>query len=65
MLADRMGFLVIDEIPAANLPLEDEGAVARRKQVCLRMIEELIARDKNYASVVMWSIANEPTLTGP
>ncbi len=62
MLADRLGFLVIDEIPAANLVFEDEATVARRRATCLRMIEELIARDKNRASVVMWSVANEPTL---
>lgn len=62
MMADRMGFLVIDEIPAANLVLGDEATVARQKAICLRMIEELIARDKNRAAVVMWSVANEPTL---
>lgn len=62
MLADRLGFLVIDEIPAANLVFEDEGTVARRGPVCRQMVEELVARDKNRAAVVMWSIANEPTL---
>lgn len=62
MLADRLGFLVIDEIPAANLVFEDEGTVARRRSVCLRMAGELVARDKNHAAVVMWSVANEPTL---
>lgn len=62
MLADRLGFLVIDEIPAANLVFEDEGTVARLRSVCLRMAEELVARDKNHAAVVMWSVANEPTL---
>lgn len=62
MMADRQGFLIIDEIPAANLLFEDEANVAKRKAICLRMIEALIARDKNYAAVVMWSVANEPTL---
>ncbi len=62
MLADRLGFLVIDEIPAANLVLEDDATLARLQAVCLQMIEELIARDKNRAAVVMWSVANEPTL---
>jgi beta-glucuronidase len=28
--------------------------------MCLQQIEELIARDKNHASVVMWCVANKP-----
>lgn len=65
MMADRQGFLIIDEIPAVSLQFEDEANVAKRKATCLRMIEELIARDKNYAAVVMWSVANEPMLPDP
>ncbi|MCS7011188.1 MAG: hypothetical protein NZL98_07450, partial [Anaerolineales bacterium] len=61
-MADRLGFLIIDEIPAVSLLFEDETVVARRKAVCLRMLEELIGRDKNHAAVVMWSLANEPLL---
>lgn len=62
MMADRLGILIIDEIPAVSLLFEDEASVAQRKVICLRMIEELIARDKNYAAVVMWSVGNEPLL---
>lgn len=65
MMADRQGFLIIDEIPAVSLQFEDEANVAKRKAICLRMIEELIARDKNHAAVVMWSVANEPMLPDP
>ncbi len=61
-MADRLGFLVIDEIPAVSLQFEDEDTAAKRKAVCLRMIEELIARDKNHPAVVMWCVANEPML---
>ncbi len=60
MMADRRGLLIIDEIPAVSLLFEDEANVAQRKAICLRMIEELIARDKNHAAVVMWSVGNEP-----
>jgi beta-glucuronidase len=28
--------------------------------MCLQQIDELIARDKNHASVVIWCVANEP-----
>jgi beta-glucuronidase len=59
-LADREGFLVIDEIPAVSLQFDNEGNIAERMRVCRRQIEELIARDKNHPSVVMWSVANEP-----
>jgi beta-glucuronidase len=70
-LADREGFVVIDEVPAVGLHLnfgsffggsgkphktwEELGTKEHHVQV----IRELIARDKNHACVVMWSIANE------
>lgn len=60
MLADREGFLIIDEIPAVSLLFDDAEHVPERLRVSLRQIEELIARDKNHPSVVMWSVANEP-----
>ena len=65
MMADRQGFLIIDEIPAVSLQFEDQANVAKRKVACLRMLGELIARDKNHAAVVMWSVANEPMLPDP
>ena len=71
-LADREGFVVIDEVPAVGLHLnfgsffggsdkphktwEELGTKEHHVQV----ICELIARDKNHPCVVMWSIANEP-----
>jgi beta-glucuronidase len=64
-MADRQGFLIIDEIPAVSLQFEDAANVARRKEICLRMLGELIARDRNHAAVVMWSVANEPMLPDP
>lgn len=60
MLADREGFLIIDEIPAVSLNFENEANVAARQKMCLQQIDELIARDKNHPSVVMWCVANEP-----
>jgi beta-glucuronidase len=79
-LADRLGFLVIDETAAVGLNLalnsdrvsvEDTrtfrpGAVDEvTLQVHLAAIRELVARDKNHPSVVMWSVANEPDTTEP
>jgi len=61
-LADRLGFLVIDEIPAAGLNFEDpDRIVAARLEQATGQLRELIARDKNHPSVIMWSLASEPT----
>lgn len=59
-LADREGFLIIDEIPAVSLQFDTEEHIAKRLRVCLQQIDELVARDKNHPSVVMWCVANEP-----
>lgn len=59
-LADREGFLVIDETPAVSLQFESEENAAARLRMCLQQTDELIARDKNHPSVVMWCVANEP-----
>lgn len=71
-LADRMGILVIDEIPAvglfqnftASLDLtpKDMGTwtVMETKKAHEQAIQELVKRDKNHPSVVMWVVANEP-----
>ena len=58
-LADQLGFLVIAETPAVGLTFNDPDEGARLER-CLEMTRELIERDRNRASVVMWSLANEP-----
>jgi len=60
-LADRAGFLIIDEIPAVGLFFDDgPEANETRLEACKRQAAELVARDKNHPSVIMWSLANEP-----
>ena len=60
-MADQEGFLIIDEIPAVSL-LFDDGPekIQIRLEQCKQQIRELVDRDKNHPSVIMWSIANEP-----
>ena len=58
-LADRLGFLVINEIPAVGLTFKKD-VIDRQLELCDQFIEELIKRDKNHPSVIMWSLANEP-----
>jgi len=60
MLADREGFLIIDETPAVSLQFDNEENMAIRYQKCLHQLDALVARDKNHPCVVMWSVANEP-----
>jgi beta-glucuronidase len=73
--ADRQGIVVIDETAAAGLNMPLGGSIFggqgyttfspetindRTREVHAQAIRELVARDKNHPSVVLWSIANEP-----
>lgn len=70
-LADREGFVVIDEVAAVGMHLNmlvvHRGGVLKNTWDELDtfehhqdVIRELIQRDKNHPCVVMWNIANEP-----
>jgi beta-glucuronidase len=60
-MADREGFLVIDEVPAVGLYFHgDTTELAQRQVMVKQYLNELITRDKNHPSVIMWCIANEP-----
>ncbi len=71
-LADRLGIVVIDEVPAvglfhnfnASLDGYREGnetwKLLETKAAHEQVISELVQRDKNHPSVVMWVVANEP-----
>ncbi|MCU0507229.1 MAG: beta-glucuronidase [Anaerolineae bacterium] len=63
-MADREGFLIIDEIPAVSLQMADEANFPERLRMCLQQTDEMIARDKNHPAVVMWCVANEPMHAG-
>ena len=73
--ADRAGIVVIDETPAVGQNMGIGGGIFggqgyttfspetindESQQVHAQVIRDLIARDKNHPSVVLWSIANEP-----
>ena len=58
-LADLLGFLIIAETPAVGLFFAEEG-LQKRNQLCAQYTRELIERDRNHPSVIMWSLANEP-----
>jgi len=46
-MADRLGFLVIAETPAVGLFFREDG-LDRRSELCLRYVQELVARDRNH-----------------
>lgn len=63
-MADRLGIMVIDETPAVGMYFNDDG-LEKREKLCRQYVRELIARDKNHPSVIMWSLANEPFSNRP
>ena len=78
-LSDRMGFLVIDEVPAVGLFANFTAALSMNRRGTKPIktwefyqtmenhklaLKELVARDKNHACVVLWSVANEPDGAG-
>ena len=54
--ADRAGILVWSEVPVYWAEQFDNEAVFRKSQ---QQIREMIRRDRDKASVILWSIANE------
>ncbi|KFO74506.1 Beta-glucuronidase, partial [Cuculus canorus] len=58
-LCDAYGIVVIDECPGVGIKTA-ESFGNKSLQHHLHVMEELIRRDKNRPSVVMWSVANEP-----
>ncbi len=58
-LADEYGILVIGEAPAVSVHFD--FVTDRTLQVHVQALRELIERDINHPSVVMWSVANEAT----
>jgi beta-glucuronidase len=73
--ADRHGIVVIDETAAVGLNMAMAGGIFggvkkptfspettndATQAAHAQAIRELVARDKNHPSVVLWSIANEP-----
>ncbi|MCO7124700.1 beta-glucuronidase [Sporolactobacillus shoreicorticis] len=72
-MADREGFLIIDEVPAVGFKMAAASFLGGLNQSFfdgewindlqvnhLAQIKELIRRDKNHASVIAWSLMNEP-----
>lgn len=75
-MADREGFLVIDEVAAVGFfeslvnfvdavggkatTFFERPTLPELKKNHLAALEELVARDKNHACVIAWSLFNEP-----
>ena len=68
------GIVVIDEVPAVGMNSWNKSrTLVRARTSCrsetlehhLQCIRELVARDRNHPSVVMWSVANEASTYEP
>ncbi|WP_324027537.1 glycoside hydrolase family 2 TIM barrel-domain containing protein [Maribacter sp. BPC-D8] len=60
--AEKMGFLIWSEIPVYwTIQFENEDTYANAEN----QLTEMISRDKNRASVVLWSMANETPESEP
>jgi beta-glucuronidase len=59
-LADRMGILVWSEIPVYWAVEFDNPAVLVKAE---QQLHEMIRRDRDKASIVLWSVANETPVT--
>ena len=62
-LADEEGIVIIDETPAVGIgagSTQDPYKTFNIREHHEAVIRDLVARDKNHPSVVMWSMANEP-----
>ncbi|XP_073257738.1 beta-glucuronidase-like [Porites lutea] len=57
-MADQQGIVVIDESPGVGINRENLMNATLHHH--LDVMAELVRRDKNRPSVVMWSVANEP-----
>ncbi|KAK4302474.1 hypothetical protein Pmani_025435 [Petrolisthes manimaculis] len=55
-MADKEGIMIIDESPAVGLSGFDEALMNKH----ISVMQELVQRDKNRPSVIMWSVGNEP-----
>ncbi|MEQ8240302.1 MAG: glycoside hydrolase family 2 TIM barrel-domain containing protein [Cyclobacteriaceae bacterium] len=61
-IADEMGLMVWSEIPVYwTIDWENENVFANAQ----KQLVDMIARDKNRASVIMWSVANETPISEP
>ncbi|XP_042857678.1 beta-glucuronidase-like isoform X1 [Penaeus japonicus] len=55
-MADQEGIMIVDESPAVDLTGFGEELMERH----IAVMRELVRRDKNRPSVIMWSVGNEP-----
>lgn len=61
-LADELGLMVWSEVPVwQNISFQSESTARNARQ----QLEDMIVRDKNRASIILWSIANETDPESP
>ena len=59
-LCDREGIVIVDETPAVGM-WADENYGWDLQEYHAQVLRDMIVRDKNHPSVVVWSLGNEPS----
>ena len=62
-LCDREGIMVVDETPAVGIGAGDKVDPYKTFPLAdyhAQVLRDMIARDRNHPSVIMWSLGNEP-----
>jgi len=60
-IADREGIMIIGETPAVGLfSTNDTTDLRRIEKISEQYLQEMILRDKNHPSIIMWGLANGP-----
>jgi len=64
LIADRLGIAIMEEIPVWQWDTQDVWDIQNSRQLHTQMFREMVFKDYNRPSVIMWSTSNECHLDG-
>lgn len=64
LMADRLGIAIMEEIPVWQWDTQDVWDLQNARKIHQQMFREMVFKDYNRPSVVMWSTSNECHLEG-
>ena len=64
LIADRLGIAIMEEIPVWQWDAPDVWDIQNSRQLHTQMFREMVFKDYNRPSVIMWSTSNECHLEG-
>ncbi len=63
-IADRIGLAVLEEVPLFWFDSEDAWAYQETRRISYQMFREMVFRDLNRPSILLWSACNECAVVG-